>query len=108
MNSVGDLFSGAFTTLQGTASDIVKTGAPVLIASIEQYGAQQLAGMARGNITSAQNAANTIAASPSSSAFGQTLSSITSSIAQNTFFKNYGTQCLVALAVVLVVGYSLK
>lgn len=107
-SKVGDIFSGAYNSLQGSVSDIVSTGAPAVLASIEQYGAQQLAGMAQGNITQAQNAANAIAASPSSSAFGATLSNITGSIAQNTFFKTYGTQCLIGLAVVLVIGYSLK
>lgn len=108
MPSLSDLFSGAVDSLQGTVSDVVKTGAPAVIAGIEQYGAQQLQGLANGNIATAQANANAIAANPSTSAFGQSLSSVISSIGQNTFFKNYGTECLVGIAVVLLIGYSLK
>lgn len=103
------LFTGARDSVMGAVTDFANTGAPVLIAAAEQYGAQTLQGMANSNVSLAQsNVDKLIANKTPPSAFGNVLNNIVGSVTQGTFAKNYGTETLMIVAALLVVGYCLK
>jgi hypothetical protein len=101
MASIGDLFAGAANTVDQTFGQITSAGVPAVLSGIEQYGAQQLQSLAQANQAAATQATQTILQQPTTP-IGKAISDSLASIASGAVFKQYGSEIIVGLLILLV------
>lgn len=85
-------------------NDISTTGAPAVIAALEQYGSDQLESLAKQSKAQAQAAVNqTVSSGQPSSGLMASINSVFGGVATNTFFHQYGAMLLIGAAVGYIV-----
>lgn len=100
---INQVFGDVSNAASSAWDDFTKTGAPALQASIEQYGAQELAKMAQKDTAAANAGVQSIAARPVvPGSFAATLGSVFGGIGQNVVVEQYWPFIVIGL---LGVGY---
>lgn len=106
---ISNLFDSAVDKVKTQVSQVVATGAPAVLAGIEQYGAQQLAQLSADTKQVATNAANQIASQPgSNNPIVQSIESVFSDVGQSAIFKQYGAIIVLTIGGIFILGRILK
>lgn len=87
-----------------TFHDVTSTGAPAVIAGIENYAADQLKGMAQKNQNASQAAVQQVLAQPGpSSGIMASINNVMSEVAQGAFFKQYGGWIILGMVATVII-----